>query len=48
MENPITRIASKFQYKFPSPGLSLLCEVVRIEIVILSYKNLEVGRPQLM
>ena len=29
-------------------GLSRLAEVVRIEIFVLSYKDLEVGRPQLM
>ena len=50
MENPVTRIAAKFQYKFLSlRTLALrLREVVRIEIVVLSYKDLEVGRPQLM
>ena len=55
MENPIIRIAAKFQYKkshhyalsllwTPSHGL----EVVRIERVVFSYKNLEAGRLQLM
>ena len=55
MENPIKRIAAKFQYKkshhyalsllwTPSHGL----EVVRIERVVFSYKDLEAGRLQLM
>ena len=56
MENPIIRIAAKFQYKKSHYyGLSLLwtlshgLEVVRKERVsVLSYKDLEAGRPQLM
>ena len=46
MENPIIQIAAKFQYKILSLRTGL--KVVRIEGVVLSYKDLEAGRPQLM
>ena len=46
MENRIIRIAAKFQYKIPTLRTGL--KVVRIEGVLLSYKDLEAGRPQLM
>ena len=45
MENPIIEIAAKFQDKIPSLRSHGL-EVVRIEIVVLSYKDLELRKPR--